>query len=161
MGPHVLALLSSTNSAMPCLLRCHHVLYSLAHWCTIANCTVLCNQHTLVLSKPMCSSKVAQSAVQEISKKLFGHLLSLDHSFHLSRQTGAVQRAIDRGTRLVRCHTAMTHRGVNFMLTSIVFNVVPTVLEVSLVCGVLVRSHDVLGHVTTILPSLSLLSPSA
>lgn len=37
-----------------------------------------------------------------------------------SRQTGALNRTIDRGTR-----------GITFILTSMVFNVVPTLLEVS------------------------------
>jgi hypothetical protein len=36
-----------------------------------------------------------------------------------SRQTGALSRTIDRGTR-----------GINFILSSMVFNVVPTILEV-------------------------------
>jgi len=56
---------------------------------------------------------------------VFAHLHSLDLRFHLSRQTGALNRVIDRGTR-----------GINFILSSMVFNMVPTILEVALVAGV-------------------------
>ena len=56
--------------------------------------------------------------------RTFLHLHSLDLEFHLSRQTGALSRAIDRGTR-----------AVNFVLTAMVFNVVPLVVEVSMVTG--------------------------
>ena len=48
-------------------------------------------------------------------------------NFHLSRSTGVISRIIDRGSR-----------SINFALTSIVFNVVPTLLEVGLVSGILV-----------------------
>ena len=54
------------------------------------------------------------------------HLQSLDLSYHMNRQTGGLSRAIDRGTR-----------GINFILSSMIFNVVPTGLEVLLVSGIL------------------------
>lgn len=44
-------------------------------------------------------AKVAQSSIREIAGHTFAHLHSLDLSYHLSRQTGAVSRAVDRGTR--------------------------------------------------------------
>ncbi len=44
--------------------------------------------------------------------------------FHLARETGALNRVIDRGTR-----------GITFILSSMVFNVVPTLFEVTLVAG--------------------------
>jgi len=48
--------------------------------------------------------KVAQSSIRAVSKNVFLHLHSLDLSFHLSRQTGALSKAIDRGTRYgTRC----------------------------------------------------------
>lgn len=43
--------------------------------------------------------KVAQSSIRDVAKKVFLHLHTLDLSFHLSRQTGALSKAIDRGTR--------------------------------------------------------------
>ena len=57
---------------------------------------------------------------------MFAHLLKLDLNFHLSRQTGGLTRAIDRGTK-----------GISFLLTSMVFHIIPTALEISLVCGIL------------------------
>jgi len=69
---------------------------------------------------------VTQKAMRKVSKNIFYHLLNLDLSFHLSRQTGGLSRAIDRG-----------NRGISFFLSSIVFNIIPTLFEVSLVCGIL------------------------
>ncbi|XP_066266355.1 iron-sulfur clusters transporter ABCB7, mitochondrial-like isoform X1 [Branchiostoma lanceolatum] len=71
-------------------------------------------------------AKVAQSSIRRVARNVFLHLHKLDLSFHLSRQTGALSKAIDRGTR-----------GINFVLSALVFNVVPTILEVSLVTGIL------------------------
>ena len=48
----------------------------------------------------------------------------MDLSFHLSRKTGALSQALDRG-----------RRGINFLLSSIAFHVIPTTLEIALVCG--------------------------
>jgi ATP-binding cassette, subfamily B (MDR/TAP), member 7 len=54
------------------------------------------------------------------------HLHNLDMQFHLERNTGALARAIDRGSR-----------SINFALSAMLFNVVPTALEVTLVSGIL------------------------
>ena len=43
--------------------------------------------------------KVAQSSIRTVARQVFLHLHSLDLSFHLTRQTGALSKAIDRGTR--------------------------------------------------------------
>ena len=58
---------------------------------------------------------------------MFLHLLNLDLNFHLSRQTGALAKAVDRGTR-----------GINFILSALVFNIVPTAFEVTMVSSILV-----------------------
>eukprot|EP00730_Choanoeca_flexa_P006470 TRINITY_DN12157_c0_g2_i3.p1 TRINITY_DN12157_c0_g2~~TRINITY_DN12157_c0_g2_i3.p1 ORF type:complete len:701 (+),score=172.71 TRINITY_DN12157_c0_g2_i3:1263-3365(+) len=71
-------------------------------------------------------AKVAQASIRDVAKKTFLQLHGLDLSYHLSRQTGALSRAIDRGTR-----------GINFVLGSLVFNVAPIILEVSMVAGLL------------------------
>ncbi|KAG8854635.1 Iron-sulfur clusters transporter atm1, mitochondrial [Serendipita sp. 411] len=71
-------------------------------------------------------AKVGQAAVRSVARKTFQHLLDLDLRFHLTRQTGGLTRAIDRGTR-----------GITFLLSSIIFHIVPTALEISLVCGIL------------------------
>lgn len=76
-------------------------------------------------------ASVAQKAIRKVASNVFEHLLRLDLNFHLSRQTGGLTRAIDRGTK-----------GISFLLTSMVFHVVPTALEISLVCGILVRFKE-------------------
>ncbi|GAA5820690.1 hypothetical protein JCM11251_003113 [Rhodosporidiobolus azoricus] len=69
---------------------------------------------------------VAQGAIRRVARSVFTHLLNLDIGFHLTRQTGGLTRAIDRGTK-----------GISFLLSSVVFHVVPTALEISMVCGIL------------------------
>ena len=71
-------------------------------------------------------ASVAQNAIRKVAGSVFEHLLKLDLNFHLSRQTGGLTRAIDRGTK-----------GISFLLTSMVFHIIPTALEISLVCGIL------------------------
>lgn len=72
-------------------------------------------------------ASVAQKAIRRVACNVFEHLLRLDLNFHLSRQTGGLTRAIDRGTK-----------GISFLLTSMVFHILPTALEISMVCGILV-----------------------
>ena len=85
-----------------------------------------------VLYKYRCSSshqvtvQVAQHSIRRIAQNVFMHLHHLDHGFHLNRQTGALSKTIDRGSR-----------GISFVLSALVFNVVPTMLELSIVCSVL------------------------
>ncbi|KAK5064275.1 Iron-sulfur clusters transporter atm1, mitochondrial [Exophiala bonariae] len=71
-------------------------------------------------------ASVAQKAIRNVARNVFMHLLKLDLNFHLSRQTGGLTRALDRGTK-----------GINFLLTSMLFHIFPTVLEISMVCGIL------------------------
>ncbi|KAI5195945.1 ABC transporter-like protein [Aureobasidium subglaciale] len=71
-------------------------------------------------------ASVAQKAIRRVAATVFEHLLKLDLNFHLSRQTGGLTRAIDRGTK-----------GISFLLQSMVFHIIPTALEISLVCGIL------------------------
>lgn len=44
-------------------------------------------------------AKVAQSSIRRVARNVFLHLHKLDLKFHLSRQTGALSKAIDRGSR--------------------------------------------------------------
>jgi len=71
-------------------------------------------------------ASVAQKAIRRVACNVFDHLLRLDLSFHLSKQTGGLTRAIDRGTK-----------GISFLLTSMVFHILPTALEITMVCGIL------------------------
>nr|XP_033801677.1 ATP-binding cassette sub-family B member 7, mitochondrial isoform X2 [Geotrypetes seraphini] len=75
--------------------------------------------------------KVAQSSIRRIAKNVFLHLHNLDLGFHLSRQTGALSKAIDRGTR-----------GISFILSALVFNLGPTMFEVALVSSILYFNNE-------------------
>ncbi|CAH1997922.1 unnamed protein product [Acanthoscelides obtectus] len=71
-------------------------------------------------------AKVAQHSIRKIAKNVFLHLHNLDLNFHLQRQTGALSKTIDRGSR-----------GINFVLSAMVFNVVPTIFELTMVSTIL------------------------
>ncbi|KAI9840707.1 MAG: Iron-sulfur clusters transporter atm1, mitochondrial [Thelocarpon superellum] len=75
-------------------------------------------------------ASVAQKAIRRVACNVFEHLLRLDLNFHLSRQTGGLTRAIDRGTK-----------GISFILTSMVFHILPTALEITMVCGILTYQY--------------------
>ncbi|KAL0257668.1 Iron-sulfur clusters transporter atm1, mitochondrial [Diplodia seriata] len=75
-------------------------------------------------------ASVAQKAIRRVACSVYEHLLRLDLNFHLSRQTGGLTRAIDRGTK-----------GISFLLTSMVFSILPTALEISMVCGILTYQY--------------------
>eukprot|EP00961_Rhodomonas_salina_P112189 1510062-Rhodomonas_salina.3 len=84
-------------------------------------------------------SRVSQHAIRKISLRVFEHVHSLDLAYHLSRQTGAVSRTMERGTR-----------GINFSLSALLFNVFPTALEISLVTGILVYQFGPVYGVVTL-----------
>ena len=71
-------------------------------------------------------AKVAQRAIREAGLRTFRHLHKLALRFHLDRQTGGLSRAVERGTK-----------GIDFLLNFMLFNVIPTFLEILLVCGVM------------------------
>jgi ABC-type multidrug transport system fused ATPase/permease subunit len=71
-------------------------------------------------------AQVAQDAIRASGRQIFDHLHTLDWNFHISRSTGQLARTLDRG-----------QRSINFILNAMVFHVGPTVLEVSLVTGLL------------------------
>jgi ATP-binding cassette subfamily B protein len=70
--------------------------------------------------------RVTERAIRRIGLKVFEHLHQLDLDFHLNRQTGGLSRDIDRGTS-----------GVNFLMRFMVFNIVPTLLEIVMVITIL------------------------
>ena len=76
-------------------------------------------------------ARVAQSAIREVALETFRHLHRLALRFHLDRQTGGLSRAIERGTK-----------GIDFLLTFMLFNIIPTLLEIALVCGILWVLYD-------------------
>ncbi|KAH9276884.1 hypothetical protein BASA83_000396 [Batrachochytrium salamandrivorans] len=82
---------------------------------------------------------VAQRAIRSAARGIFVHLQQLDLTFHLGRQTGGLVRAIDRGTK-----------GINQILSSVVFHLFPTALEIAIVCGILTHTYGIGYAVVTI-----------
>ncbi len=76
-------------------------------------------------------AKVAQRAIRRVALKTFRHLHALSLAFHLERQTGGLSRAIERGTN-----------GIDTLLWFLLFNILPTLVEIALVCGVLWAFFD-------------------
>jgi ABC-type transport system involved in Fe-S cluster assembly fused permease/ATPase subunit len=81
---------------------------------------------TFVQVRDALFSKVSQHSIRQISLNMFKHLHALSLQFHLDRQTGALAKYIDRGTK-----------GIDFLLRYVLFNVVPTFFEIFLVSGIL------------------------
>jgi len=76
-------------------------------------------------------AKVAQHAIRTVALKTFRHLHALSLRFHLERQTGGLSRVIERGVK-----------GIEFVLTFMLFNILPTLLEIALVCTILWGLYD-------------------
>ncbi|MFZ3017919.1 MAG: ABC transporter ATP-binding protein/permease [Gallionella sp.] len=76
-------------------------------------------------------AKVTQRAIRRVALQVFQHLHSLSLRFHLDRQTGGVSRDIERGTR-----------GIGFLLNFMLFNILPTLLEIGLVAAILFTKYD-------------------
>ena len=71
-------------------------------------------------------ARVGQRAIRKVALKTFRHLHSLSLRFHLDRQTGGLSRAIERGIK-----------GIEFLLNFMLFNILPTLAEIALVCAIL------------------------
>jgi ATP-binding cassette, subfamily B, heavy metal transporter len=76
--------------------------------------------------------RVTERAMRRLGLKVFEHLHQLDLNFHLNRQTGGLSRDMERGTS-----------GVSFLMRFLVFNIVPTLLEIAIVIGVLFYNYGI------------------
>ncbi|MCB6182169.1 ABC transporter ATP-binding protein/permease [Leeia sp. TBRC 13508] len=76
-------------------------------------------------------AKVTQGAIRRVALQVFEHLHRLSLRFHLERQTGGMSRDIERGTK-----------GISFLLNFMLFNIIPTLVEIVLVAGVLLKKYD-------------------
>ena len=70
-------------------------------------------------------TSVSQHAIRALTGHVFSHLHRLPLPFHLSRQTGSLDRLIERGTK-----------AVDFLLRYVAFNVGPTLIELVIVSGI-------------------------
>jgi ATP-binding cassette subfamily B protein len=74
---------------------------------------------------------VAARIARRIGLETFDHLLSLSLRFHLERQTGGVSRDIDRGARSIQS-----------LLSYLIYNILPTLIEITLVIVLLSAKFD-------------------
>ncbi|MET0379184.1 MAG: ABC transporter ATP-binding protein/permease [Spongiibacteraceae bacterium] len=75
--------------------------------------------------------RVTQRAMRRIALMVFRHLHALSLRFHLDRQTGGVSRDIERGTR-----------GIATLMSFMLFSILPTLLEITLVTALLIVKYD-------------------
>jgi len=76
-------------------------------------------------------AKVIFNSVRRIAGAIFKHLHNLSLRFHLQRQTGGISRDIERGSR-----------GISFLLNFMIFNILPTLVEIALVTVILLSQYD-------------------
>ena len=76
--------------------------------------------------------RVTERSIRRISLNVFKHLHKLDLEYHLDRRTGGLARDIERGAS-----------GINFLMRFMVFNIVPTLLEITMVIGVLLYNYSI------------------
>jgi len=76
-------------------------------------------------------AKVTQRSIRRVALQVFRHLHTLSLSFHLDRQTGGVSRDIERGSR-----------GISFLLSFLVFNILPTLVEITLIALILFSNYN-------------------
>ncbi|HYC99258.1 ABC transporter ATP-binding protein/permease [Brevundimonas sp.] len=74
---------------------------------------------------------VAQRAIRLTALEVFRHLHRLSMRFHIERQTGGLSRIVERGTA-----------SIEFLLELVLFSILPTVLELVLVCAILWRFYS-------------------
>lgn len=83
-------------------------------------------------------AKVIYSSVRHIAGNIFSHLHRLSLRFHLQRQTGGISRDIERGSR-----------GISFLLNFMIFNILPTLVEIALVTIILLSQYDSIFAIIT------------
>jgi ATP-binding cassette subfamily B protein len=76
-------------------------------------------------------ARVIQNTMRNAALEVFSHLHSLSLRFHLDRQTGGLSRDIERGVS-----------GIRFLMNFMLFNILPTLFEISLVITILMQRFD-------------------
>lgn len=75
--------------------------------------------------------RVTERAMHGVALDVFRHLHGLDLEFHLARRTGGLSRDIERGVG-----------GIRFLLRFMLFNIVPTLLEIGLIAAILMAGYS-------------------
>ena len=76
-------------------------------------------------------AKVGQRVIRTVALQVFKHLHKLSLNFHLGRETGGLSRSIERGVR-----------AIEMLLRLSLFNIIPTLIEITLVFVILWRLLD-------------------
>ena len=76
--------------------------------------------------------RVTERAMRRVGHRVFEHLHSLDLAYHLNRRTGGVSRDIERGVT-----------GISFLMRFMVFNIVPTFLEIGMIMVLLFWNYSI------------------
>ena len=85
-------------------------------------------------------ARVRHGAMRSVSLKVLEHLHRLSLRFHLERKTGGLSRDIDRGTR-----------SVSSLMNYMVFSILPTLVEITLVAFILLSRYDAWFAIVTFL----------
>ena len=92
-------------------------------------------------------ARVAMHAVRKLAQITFVHMHELSLRFHLERKTGGLTRVLERG-----------RNGIETIVRMVILQLIPTVVEVSLLMGVLLWQFDwryVLATLTTVVVFMS------
>jgi ATP-binding cassette subfamily B protein len=84
-------------------------------------------------------AKAMQRSIRRVALTVFEHLHQLALRFHLDRQTGGMSRDIERGTA-----------GIRFLLNFMLFNILPTLLEIGMVATILLIKYDPIFCIATL-----------
>ncbi len=76
-------------------------------------------------------ARVRYRAMRRLSNKVIAHLHNLSLRFHLERQTGAISRDLERGTR-----------SISSILNYLIFQIIPTFAEFLLIALILFTQYD-------------------
>ena len=76
-------------------------------------------------------SRVRHGAMRRVSTRVLDHLHRLSLRYHLDRKTGGISRDMERGAR-----------SVSSMLNYMAFSILPTLVEVTLIAGILLKNYD-------------------
>jgi ABC-type transport system involved in Fe-S cluster assembly fused permease/ATPase subunit len=89
-------------------------------------------------------ARVRHGAMRSVSLRVLEHLHRLSLRFHLERKTGGLSRDIDRGTR-----------SVSSLMNYMVFSILPTLVEITLIAFILLSRYDAWFAIVTLIAVVS------
>jgi len=85
-------------------------------------------------------ARVRYRAMRHLSNNVLTHLHNLSLRFHLERQTGAISRDLERGTR-----------SLSSILNYMIFQIIPTFAEFTLILAILFVQYDIKFVIVTLI----------